>query len=118
MKKEAYEENNKRSGACSSPAKAFCRSYGKREKEKRKKKKPHPQTVGSVPHHSPFPMACWAGRERMWSAPWRPEQYISRTKPVQLPADQSSFLVRGLLEGAESSINVALHSIKKGLRAV
>lgn len=43
----------------------------------------------------------------------------SRPLPEQrlcsLPADQSSFLIRGRLEGAGSAINVALHSIKKGL---
>lgn len=55
MKKEAYEENNKRSGACSSPAKAFCRSYGKREKEKRKKKKNSPPDSGLSPTPQPLP---------------------------------------------------------------
>lgn len=42
-----------------------------------------------------------------------PEQSL-----CSLPADQSSFLIRGLLEGAGSAINVALHSIKKGLWTV
>lgn len=110
MKKEVSEENNKHCEACSSLTKSSCHSY-----RKQGEKKHNLQPAGSVPYHNPFPVACCAGRAMMWPAPWRPEQNISRTKPVQLPADQSSFLIRELLEGAERAINVALHSIKKGL---
>lgn len=60
MKKEAYEENNKHSGACSSPAKAFCRSYGKREKEK-KEKKPTPRLWAQS--HTTAPSPWHAGQE-------------------------------------------------------
>lgn len=96
MQKEAYEENDRHSEACSSPAKSFCHSY--RNRRKKKQKTPPPASgLSPTPQPLPHSMLGRKGNDVACSLETRTVHFQNKARAVTCTS--KFFLNKGTIGG-------------------